>query len=403
MGGTPAPLHILVAPDSFKGSLSAVRFCELCAQTIQEIAPKTKLTLLPLADGGEGTVDATLFATQGDRIQARVSDPLGRPITAEYAIIEDGHCAVIEMAAASGLPLLAATERDPRIASSAGTGELISDALERGCRKVILGLGGSATNDGGVGVLQALGFVFLDAAGKPLPQGGSALRRLNTIQTDQVHPALGETEFILAADVNNPLLGPNGATTIFGPQKGISPDLLDELEGALARFSQVLSLHTGKDFERVPGAGAAGGMGAGCMALLNAEMRSGFSVIRELTHLDTLFASGNVDLVITGEGEINAQSLAGKLPVSLARLAKQHQVPVVVIAGNAGDTQLPLQETGIIATLSIVDRPMSLAEAMQDAEILLPRCIRRLMTLLNLGAQVYGRAGVSLSPTEESK
>lgn len=395
-------MNILIAPDSFKGSLPATRFCEICAHAIGAIAPDTNVSLLPLADGGEGTVDATLYSTPGERIRIQVKDPLGRPIPAEYALIEAGHCAVIEMAAASGLPLLANDERDPRITSSFGTGQLIFDALERGCRKVVLGLGGSATNDGGAGALQALGFEFLNDQGDPLEPGGSALRQLQTIRSDNAHPALPDTEFILAADVDNPLLGPTGATAVFGPQKGVSPDLFDELEDALANFATVLDRHLGKEYAGIPGSGAAGGMGAGCMALLNAELRSGFSVIRELTRLDAHFESGALDLVITGEGEVNEQSLAGKLPVSLAKLARKHGVPVVVIAGNAGSTDLPLQEAGITASLSIVDRPMTLAEAMQNTEMLLTRCISRLIALLRLGASLDPKTGAVAGPAEES-
>lgn len=388
-------MNILIAPDSFKGSLSAIRFCEIAAQTIRSISPDTNVTLLPLADGGEGTVDATLYSTPGERVRANASDPLGRRIPADYAIVDSGRCAVIEMAAASGLPLLAEAERDARVTSSFGTGQLIRDALERGCRKIILGLGGSATNDGGAGAMQALGFGFLDHHGKALEPGGSALRNLSMIRTDGVHAAIRETEFILAADVDNPLLGPRGATAVFGPQKGVSSCLFDGLEAALTRFSQVLHELTGENFSLIPGAGAAGGMGAGCMALLNAELHSGFSVIRELTRLDAHFETGALDLVITGEGELNEQSLAGKLPVSLAKLAKQHGVPVVAIAGNASDTDLPLHEVGISTVLSIVDRPMLLAEAMREAEVLLPRCINRLMALLKLGATMKQPNGFS--------
>lgn len=395
-------MNILIAPDSFKGSLSATRFCEICAETIARVATDANVQLLPLADGGEGTVDAALFSMPGERVCIEVSDPLGRPVAAEYAVLDAGRSAVIEMAAASGLPLLTPDERDPQVSSSFGTGQLIVDALERGCRQIVLGLGGSATNDGGAGALQALGFGLLDAGGAMLPPGGAALQKLQEIRTEQAHPAIRETQFILAADVDNPLLGPNGATAVFGPQKGVSPTCFDELEGGLARFAQVLHHHTGSQYAQTPGAGAAGGMGAGCMALLNAELRSGFSVIRELTNLDAHFASGEPDLVITGEGEVNTQSLAGKLPVSLAKLARQHGVPVVVIAGNAGDTQLPLQEQGIFAALSIVDRPMSLAEAMRDAETLLTRCITRLMAMLQLGGALNHPDGKSTHLVKES-
>lgn len=386
-------MNILIAPDSFKGSLSATRFCELAAETIRRVSPGDHVVRLPLADGGEGTVDAALYSGRGERVGVMVSDPLGRPVKAEYAVVDSGRCAVIEMAAASGLPLLSEDELDARVTTTFGTGQLISDALERGCRKIILGLGGSATNDGGAGALQALGYRFLDQRGQSLEQGGTALRQLQSIQTDGAHPAIAETEFILAADVDNPLLGPRGATAVFGPQKGVSPCLFDGLETALTNFSRVLHNLTGENFSLAPGAGAAGGMGAGCMALLNAELRSGFSVIRELTDLDACFESGKLDLVITGEGEVNEQSLAGKLPVSLAGLAQQHGVPVVLIAGNAGNTDLPLADAGIAVSLSIIDRPMLLPEAMREAEAMLSRCITRLMATLKLGGDLQPSSG----------
>lgn len=385
-------MNILIAPDSFKGSLSALRFCKLASEAIRALLPEANLILAPLADGGEGTVDATLYSNPGERVQLDVRDPLGRIIQASYALIDDGRCAVIEMAAASGLPLLADDDRNPRITSSYGTGELVRDALDRGCSRVILGLGGSATNDGGAGMLQALGFEFRDERGEEIAPGGAALAELENIRTHHAHPAIPKTEFILAADVTNPLLGASGATAVFGPQKGVTAEIFDELEPALTNFSEVLQALTGRDFSGIPGSGAAGGMGAGCMALLHAEIRSGFSVIRELTRLDSRFKSGKLDLVITGEGEVNEQSLAGKLPISLAGLAKKHGVPVVIIAGNAGDASLPLQEAGVAAVLSIVDRPMQLSEAMQESEQLLRRCITRLMQMLELGASI-GSAG----------
>lgn len=381
-------MNILIAPDSFKGSLSAKRFCEITSETILGRDPDNNVTLLPLADGGEGTVEAILYSVPGDCIQVTVSDPLGRPVEASYAVINEGQCAVIEMAAASGLPLLAEFERDARITSSRGTGELILDALNRGCRKVILGLGGSATNDGGAGALQALGFRFVDEHGKELEPGGAALRQLRSIQTDGASPAIADTEFILAADVNNPLLGERGATAVFGPQKGVSPCLFSGLENALTNFASVLHGLKGENFSLTPGAGAAGGMGAGFMALLDAKLQSGFSVIRELTRLDARFQAGNLDLVITGEGQINEQSLAGKLPVSLARLAKQHEVPVIAIAGSAHNLAPVFREEGILAAFSIVDQPMSRREAMEQTEQLLSQCVTRIMALLELGAKL---------------
>ncbi len=392
-------MKILVAPDSFKGSIPAVRFCEIAAKAITGAAPGAEVVAIPLADGGEGTVDSILYALGGNRVVATVLDPLGNEIEAGYGLIDSGACAVIEVAAASGLPLVPEQARNPLYATSVGTGQLIRDALERGCRRVIIGLGGSATNDGGAGALQALGYELRDWKGRTVGYGAKGLLRLHEIRAHAAHPAIAETEFILAADVDNPLLGPQGATAIFGPQKGARPEMLPKLERGLELWAQALRGVTGVDVSRTPGGGAAGGMGAGFAALLGADLRTGFAVMDELMGLGRRFDEHAFDLVITGEGQFSAQSLRGKLPVSLAQLASRHGVPVVGISGDSGDIDEALRNAGINCLASIIDRPMSLGEAMNNAEAMVSRAIFRLMSTLVTGAQIgdrlvaAGRAG----------
>jgi glycerate kinase len=321
-------LRWLIAPQEFKGTLTASEAADALRSGLRQTAPEVLLDIAPLADGGPGTVDALLAGTPGERRVLTVRGPLGEPVQAAYALLDSGRTGIIEMAAASGLSLLRPEERDPRRASTYGTGELMRAALDAGCSRLIVGLGGSATNDGGTGALSALGYRFLDSADEPLPPGGAALARLARVDTSQQHPRLKEVEVLAATDVTAPLLGPNGASRLFGPQKGADPQAVEELEEALSFFAQGLA----PEFIRVPGAGAAGGFGFGLAVLAGANIVSGYGLVAQALHLERRVAVA--DVVITGEGRFDRQTALGKGPSALARSGKELGKPVVLFAGS---------------------------------------------------------------------
>lgn len=322
-------LRWLIAPQEFKGTLTASEAAEALQAGLQEAAPEVLLDVAPLADGGPGTVDALLAGGAGERRELTVQGPFGAPVQAAWALLESGRTAIIEMASASGLSLLRPEERDARRASTYGTGELIRAALDAGCSRIIVGMGGSATNDGGAGALTALGYRFLDAQGQPLPPGGAALRQLARVDSTQRHPRLTEVELLAATDVTAPLLGPNGASQLFGPQKGADPGTVEQLEEALAWFAQGLA----PEFIRVPGAGAAGGLGYGLAVLAGANIVSGYRLVAHGLRLERRVAVA--DVVLTGEGRFDRQTALGKGPAALARTAKELGKPVVLFVGSA--------------------------------------------------------------------
>ncbi|MDZ4858182.1 MAG: glycerate kinase [Candidatus Hydrogenedentes bacterium] len=362
-------MRVVVAPDSFKECLSAARVAAAIAAGVLRAVPAADVVCMPMADGGEGTVDALVNATRGTFHTTRVSGPLGMQVDAIWGMLGDGDTAVIEMAAASGLALVARNERDPRIASTRGTGELMRAALDRGVSRMILGLGGSATNDGGAGMAQALGYSLRDASGAELSPGGAALAELETIDASQVHPRLERCQVHVACDVTNPLCGPSGSSRVYGPQKGATPEIVEQLDAALSRYAQIIERHFGLDVARIPGAGAAGGIGAGLMAFANGRLRSGLELVADACGLED--AVRGVDLVITGEGCIDAQTVHGKTPVGVARIAKRHRVPVVAVAGALGDGYQAVYSEGIDAVFSIATGPMPLEESIARAEKLL--------------------------------
>lgn len=318
----------LIAPQEFKGTLSAFEAAEAIIAGISATAPEVEVDLSPMADGGPGTVDALLAGTEGSRRVRTVQGPLGKPVKAAYALLDSGRTAVIEMAAASGLALLAPEERDVLRASTYGTGELMRAALDEGCERLVVGLGGSATNDGGMGALTALGYRFLDAEGNQLPPGGAALRRLARVDASGRHPRLTEVELLAATDVTSPLLGPNGASRLFGPQKGADAATVEVLEEALTYFAQGL----GPEFMRVPGAGAAGGFGFGLVVLAGGNIMSGYQLVAQALDLERRLAVA--DVVITGEGRFDRQTALGKGPGALARSAREFGKHVVLFAGS---------------------------------------------------------------------
>ncbi|WP_105623388.1 glycerate kinase [Cronobacter malonaticus] len=357
---------IVIAPDSFKESLSAMDVAKAIEAGFREIYPQAHYVCVPMADGGEGTVEAMVAATGGQIITTPVTAPLGNKVDGFFGLLGDGETAVVEMAAASGLHLVPAAQRDPRITTSYGTGELILAALERGVKAIIIGIGGSATNDGGAGMMQALGARFLDGEGRELAPGGAALARLARLDLSALDPRLAQVSVTVACDVDNPLCGEKGASAVFGPQKGATPAMVTELDAALRRFGEQLEAVTGKTIISAPGAGAAGGMGAALLGMLNAELRPGIEIVIE--SLGLAQAVSDADLVITGEGRLDSQSIHGKTPIGVARVAKQFQRPVVAIAGSLTPDYQIVHEHGIDAAFSVIDRIATLQEALEDAE-----------------------------------
>lgn len=359
-------MKLVIAPDSFKESLSAPEVAAAIARGWLRARPADEILLRPMADGGEGTVDAVLAATGGERRECEVRGPLGLPVQAHWGWLEEG-TAVIEMAAASGLHWVPVEQRDATRTTSFGTGELIRAALDAGARKIILGLGGSATNDGGLGLLQALGVRFLDQRGEPLGDGGAELAGLHSIDVEGLDARLRTVEVEVAADVDNPLCGPRGASAVFGPQKGASPVQVEQLDAALQRYAQVAAHALGEDHSTYPGVGAAGGLGFAARAFLGARFRPGIELVAEVAGLAE--ALQGAALAITGEGRLDAQSLHGKTPVGVARVAAAAGVPVIALAGSLGEGYERLHDAGIAAAFSLAPGPISLAQALAGAGV----------------------------------
>ncbi|MBE9610121.1 glycerate kinase [Chitinilyticum piscinae] len=381
-------MKILIAPDSFKESLSASAAAQIIANGLRESLPDAELICLPLADGGEGTLD-TLLASGGIRHSLSVQDPLGRPTRASWGL--RGDMAIIEMAEASGLTRLAEHERNPLFTSSYGTGELIRAALDAGARHILLALGGSATNDGGCGMLQALGMRFLDAQGNALPAGGAALARLVRIDMTGFDARLSECRFEAACDVDNPLTGNLGASAVFGPQKGATAAMVAELDTALANYAERARHLLGRNIAGLPGAGAAGGLGAAAAGFFNAQLRRGADMVMDAVGLDAQLA--NTDLLITGEGRLDGQSCHGKVAVSVARRARAAGVPVIALAGCFGEGVDTVHEAGIAAAFASVDRCMDQAEALHLAHANLARLARNIGAMLSLSTCCSSRFG----------
>jgi len=371
MPARPAP-RVIVAPQSFKGSADAVAVASAIARGVRRAWPEAEVEEVPLADGGEGTVRALVHATKGTTQLTRVHDPLGREIDAAWGIFGDGTTAIVEMAAASGLPLLRPEERDPRVTSTRGTGELILAAAQSGAHRIVIGIGGSATNDGGAGMARALGYRFFDREGRELPEGGAALARLQRID-GQTDPRLVRPAIDVACDVRNPLLGPEGASAVYGPQKGATPEIVRELDAALARYADVLEAFVGRRIRDVPGAGAAGGLGAGLLAFLDARLVSGAELV--LGAVGFAERLRGADLVITGEGRIDRQSGYGKLTGAVAAAARRARVPVVAVAGGLG---LGHESAGL-ERIAVASEGVSLGEAMSRPLPHIERAAERLV------------------------
>lgn len=373
-------MKIVVAPDSFKGSISARDLCTAMRQGIQRVDPAIEIIELPLADGGEGTMENMVFSTNGDIHEYEVSDPLGRPVKASFGVLGDKQTAVIEMAQASGLPLLAERERNPLLATSYGTGELIRHALDRGYRQIIIGLGGSATNDGGTGMLKALGAKFYDRGGALLPDGGAALVELASIDLSEMDPRLIECRFTIASDVTNPLCGPHGASAVFGPQKGATPQMVESLDKGLGCFADIIANQQGIDVRNAPGSGAAGGMGAAFMGFLHAAFKPGIELVMEAIHFDTHIQQAH--LLITGEGRLDRQTLSGKVIAGVCKKAKLYRIPVIALCGALELSSKQMDQIGLKAAFSIVPKPCTLDQAMEHAAIWAEQQVEQIMRLI---------------------
>jgi glycerate kinase len=352
---------IVVASDSYKGSVSSLEVALSAEAGIRRVLPGCEVVKVPVADGGEGTIEALVSAMDGTVIPCRVHDPLMNLIRAEYGILGDGKTAVIEMAAASGLTLVPPEKRNPMLTTTCGTGELIRDALLRGCRNFLIGIGGSATNDAGTGMLQALGFRFLDGEGKELDRGGRILEQVRSVDRAHAMPQLRDAVFTVACDVNNPFSGENGAAHVYARQKGADDEMIRVLDRGLKSFAATIREAGQKDIDPVPGAGAAGGLGGGFIAFLNATLKPGIQMVLEALRFDEriLYA----DLIITGEGKLDRQTGMGKTPAGVLEAGKKQHIPVIAIGGSVEETEALVRQ-GFLAVLSIQPGPVSLEQAM---------------------------------------
>ncbi|MDF7759170.1 glycerate 2-kinase [Kosakonia cowanii] len=381
-------MKIVIAPDSYKESLSATQVAQAIEKGFREIFPDAHYVSVPVADGGEGTVEAMVAATQGAMHTARVTGPLGEPVTACWGSSGDGATAFIEMAAASGLVLVEPERRNPLITTSRGTGELILQALDNGARHIIIGIGGSATNDGGAGMVQALGARLMDGNGKEIGHGGGSLMSLNHIDLSGLDPRLQGCTIRVACDVTNPLTGESGASRIFGPQKGATEAMIVELDRSLEHFAAVIKKDLHIDVQRVPGSGAAGGMGAALMAFLGAELRSGIEIVTQALNLEEHIH--DCTLVVTGEGRIDSQSIHGKVPVGVAQVAKKYHKPVIGIAGSLTSDVGVVHQYGIDAVFSVLTTIGTLEEAFRGAFDNIYRASRNIAATLAVGMSTEG-------------
>ncbi|EJL6366928.1 glycerate kinase [Vibrio cholerae] len=359
-------MKVVIAPDSFKESLTAKQVCDAIQAGLARVWHDAKFVAIPVADGGEGTVQSLVDATQGRLVEVKVMGPQGKRVEAFYGMLGDNQTAVIEMAAASGLHHVPVAQRDPKLTTSFGTGELIRHALDQGVTKLIIGLGGSATNDGGVGMLAALGARFTNADGDPIQLTGGGLRELTHIDLQDFDPRLQNCDILVACDVNNPLCGDKGASAVFGPQKGATPEDVQLLDGTLRQFGLLTEKVTGKMVLESAGAGAAGGMGAALLAYAQARLRPGIEIVLETVQL--AHQVSDADLVITGEGRIDSQTVHGKTPMGVAKVAKRFDVPVLALCGCTGDNYQAVYQCGIDAVFAAVPRAMSLEDALKESD-----------------------------------
>ena len=377
-------MKVAFAPDSFKGVMTAREAAERMAAGFRRAIPRVGVRIVPMADGGEGTVQAVVDATRGRIVTRKVRGPRGAPVRAGFGLTGDGRSAVIEMAAASGLPLLTPAQRNPMLTSTFGTGELIRHAMRLGARRILVGIGGSATNDGGTGMARALGVRFLDARGRELPEGGGALTRLDRIDATGIDPALGRVTVEVACDVDNPLTGPRGAARIYGPQKGATPDMIVKLDRGLRRMARVAARDLGVRVQRLPGAGAAGGLGAGLVAFAGATLQSGVALVIRLVGLKRRLRG--CELVVTGEGRLDAQTLHGKTIAGVARTARELGLPVIALCGSVGPDTGALHELGVTACFSTLRETVADDDIPRLAPGLLTDCAEQVARVIGVNA-----------------
>ncbi len=375
-------MRVVIAPQALKGSLTAEEVGQAIALGVQAVYPQAHVDIVPVADGGEGTVQALVDATGGELAWQTVTGPLGTPVTAFFGLLGDGRTAAIEMAASSGLPLVPHTQRNPLLTTTYGVGELLLAAIERERRHFIIGIGGSATNDGGAGMAQALGASLLTEQGTPIARGGAALTTLSHISLKQLDSRLQDCTFEVACDVTNPLCGPTGASAVYGPQKGATPEMVQQLDAALDHYAQILESDLGQSVRDIPGAGAAGGLGAGLIAFLHATLRPGAQLVLEAVKLETYVRAA--DLVITAEGQIDEQTAYGKSVGAVATLAKHYGLPVLALAGSLGNNYQKVYALGVDGIMVLPSGPMTLPYAMEHAATLATDATERMLRLLRV-------------------
>ena len=375
-------MKIVIAPQGFKGGISGLEAARAIARGVLAAAPDAETVLVPVADGGDGTLHALVDATGGEIFTSTVTGPINQQVEAQWGVMGDGRTAVIEMARASGLAMVPSRRRNPKVTTTLGTGEILKEAMAQGYERVIVGLGGSATNDGGAGMATALGARFLDSSGNALPSGGGALASLDRIDTSGLLERLAGVEIIAATDVTNPLCGPTGASAVYGPQKGASREVVAELDAALLNFARVVKRDTGCDVLDTPGSGAAGGLGAGLLAFAGAKIQSGIDMVCQVLDFDRHLAGA--DLVITGEGRADRSTVFDKAPVGVARHAKAHGIPTVLLAGSLGEGHEELYEHGVASVLCISDGAMTFEQALSRTGAMLEGTAERAVRLFLL-------------------
>ena len=376
-------MKIVIAPQAYKGSITALGVAIAAEKGALKVFPDAEVLICPVADGGDGTLETLVEGSEGEINETNVTGPTGKRLDASWGAMGDGKTAVIEMARSSGLALLALDERDPLHSTTFGLGEVILQALDQGFRNFIVGIGGSATNDAGAGMAQALGVKLLDENGKQLPPGGASLDKLTEIDLSGIDSRIQYCDFQIACDVNNPLTGPEGASAVYGPQKGATPDNVKELDMALGNFSDVVKSQLGKDVKNIPGAGAAGGLGAGMIAFLDGHLRAGVDIVLDAVELKTKMDGAR--LVITGEGGMDFQTIYNKAPIGVARLASEMNIPCFGISGMLGENYQVVHEHGLESALSIVSGPMTLEEASSNAAVLIENSVEEALRLIRIG------------------
>ncbi len=375
-------MKIVIAPDSFKESLSALEAANAIERGFKSIFPHAQYKKIPMADGGEGTVQSLADATDGRIIECTVTGPLGEPVQSFFGLMGDGKTAVIEMAAASGLHLVPPEKRNPLLTSTRGTGELIAVAMDTGVQHIIIGIGGSATNDAGAGMIQALGGKLYDKTGREIGPGGGALAELSAIDMSNLDPRIRDVHIEVACDVDNPLTGPRGASAIFGPQKGATPEMVQLLDRNLGHFADIVEHALGKPFRDIEGAGAAGGIGGSLLAFLNADLKRGIDIVLDAVNFEEEVKGA--DLVITGEGRIDSQTIYGKTPIGVAKAAKKHGIPVIGLAGSLSDDSQIVHDHGIDALFSIVPGVITLPDAFEKAALYMERTARNIAAIMKM-------------------